>query len=78
MCSHNALIKSTGGNKTRLSSSPFLIYTSWFLILAEAFRNYHVVAFSPALRSATEEVEMCGYVTVPCSSKMTQRSNTAD
>ena len=75
---HLALIKSTAGNKTRLFPSPFLISTSWFLILAEAFRNDHVAAFSTALRSATEKNEFGGYVTVPFSSKMTQRSSTAD
>ena len=71
-------IKSTAGNKTRLFPGLFLIFTSWFLILAEAFRNDHVAAFSTALRGATEKNERVGYVTVPCSSKMTQRSSTAD
>ena len=54
----------------------FLVH--WLLILAEAFRNDHVVACNTALRSPTEKIEMGGYVTVPCSSKMTQRSSTAD
>ena len=71
-------IKSVAGNKTRFFPSPLLISTSWFRILAEAFRNDHVTACSTALRSDTEKNEMCGYVTVPCSSKMTQRSSTAD
>ena len=78
MCLHIASIKSTAGNKTRLFHSPLLISTSWFLILAEAFRNDHIAACSTALRSATEKNEMGGFVTVPCSSKMTQHSSTAD
>ena len=77
MCLHIASIKSTAGNKTRLFPSPFLIFTSRFLILAEAFRNDYVAAFSNALRSTTEKNELGGYVTVPCPSKMTQRSSTA-
>ena len=75
---HNASIKSTAGNRTRLFRSPFLISTSWFLILAEAFQNDHVAACSTALCSATEKNEMGGYVTVPCSCKMTQRSSSTD
>ena len=51
---HNALNKSTGGNKTRFLPSPFHISTSSCLTLAEAFRNDHVAACSTALRSATE------------------------
>ena len=64
--------------KTRLFHSPFLISTGRFHILAEAFRNDYVAACSTALRSATEKNELGGYVTVPCSSKITQRSSTAD
>ena len=78
MCLHIALIKSTAGNKTRLFPSPFLFSTSWFLILAEAFRNDHVATCSTATRSAAEKNEVCGYVTVPCSSIMSRRSSTAD
>ena len=78
MCFHIASIESTAGNKTRFFPSPFLISTIWFLILAEAFRNDRVAACSTALRSATEKNEMGGCVTVPCSSKMTQRSSTTD
>ena len=78
MCLHTASIKSIAVKKIRLFLSPFLIFTSWFFTLAEAFRNDHVAACSSALRSATEKNEMGGYVTVPCSSKMTQRSSTAD
>ena len=74
MCLHNASIKSTAENKTRFFYSPFLISTSWFLILAEAFRNDYVATCSTALRSATEKNEMGGYVTVLCSSNLTQRS----
>ena len=78
MCLHIASIKSTAGNKTRPLLSPVLIYTSWFLILTKAMRNDYVTACTIALRSVTEKNEMGGYVTVPCSSKMTQRSSTAD
>ena len=78
MCLQIALIKTTAGNKTRPFPSPVLISTSWFLILAEAFRKDHVAACCTSPSSATEKNEMGGYVTVPCSSKMTQRSSTAD
>ena len=78
MCFHIASIKSTAGNKTRFFDSPYLIFTNRFLILAETFRNDHVAACSTGLRSATEKTEMGGYVTVLCSSKMTQRNSTAD
>ena len=74
MCLHIASIKSSAVNKTRFFPSPFVISTSWFLILAEAFREDTVAACS----IATEKNEMGGYETVPCSSKMTQRSSTAD
>ena len=78
MCLHIASIKFTAGNKTRLVPSPFLISTSRVHILAKAFWNDHVAVCSTALRSATERNELGGYVTVPCLSKMTQRSSTAD
>ena len=78
MCLRIAAIKSFAGNKTRLFLSPFLIYTTWFLILSEPFRNDHVPACSTALRSATEKNEMSGYITAPCLSKMTQRRSTGD
>ena len=71
-------IKSTARNKTRLFPSPFLISTNRFLILAGAFRNDYVAACSTSLCSATENNVMGGHVTVPCSSKMTQRGTTAD
>ena len=73
-----ASIKSTTRNKSRLFPSPFLISTSRFCILDETFHNDHVAACSTALRSSTEKIEKGGYVTVPCSSKMTQRIITAD
>ena len=78
MCSLIALVKSTAGNKTGLFLSPFPIFTSWFLILAEAFRNEHVADCSTALRSATEQNGMRGYVIVSCSFKMTLHSSRAD
>ena len=61
---HIASNKFTAGNKARLIPSPFLISTSWFCILSEAFRNDHVPTFSTALRSATKKNKMGGYVTV--------------
>ena len=76
MCLHAVSIKATAGNHTRLPPSPFLISTSSFLNLAEAFRSDYVTACSTALRTATEKNELGGYVTVPCPSEMTQRSST--
>ena len=78
MCLHIASNKSTAENKTRFFLSPFLISTSRFLILAEAFRNDYVAACSTTLRSAAEENELGGYVTVPFPSKMTQSGSTVD
>ena len=75
---HTASIKSTAGNKTRLFTSSFHISTSSRLTLAETLRNDLVAACSTALRSATEENESGGYVYVPCPSKVTQHSSTAD
>ena len=75
---HVASIKSTAGNTTRFFPSPFLVFTRWRLTLAEAFRNDYVVACNLAFSSATEENESGGYVTVPCPSKLTQRSSRAD
>ena len=77
LCLHIASIKYTAWNRSRFFPSPFLIFTSLFLILAKVFRNDHVAACSTALRSGTKKNEMGGYVTVPCSSNMTQRSSTA-
>ena len=78
MCFHIASIRSTAGKKTRFFLSPFRIFNSSRLTLSEGFRNDHVVACSTGLRSATEENESGGYVTVPCPSKVAQRSSTAD
>ena len=78
MCLHTASINSTAGNKTRVFLSPFHISTSSRLTLTEAFRNDHVAACSTALRSAAEEIVSGGYVTVPCSFKLTERSSTVD
>ena len=41
-------------------------------------RSDHLAASSTALRGTTEENEMGGYVAVPCSSKIINRSGTAD
>ena len=78
ICLHNAPIKSTAGNKTKLFPSPFFISTSSRLTLAEAFRNDYVAACGNAFRSATEENESGGYATVPCPSQVKQHSSTAD
>ena len=78
MCLQISSIKFTAGYKTRFFLSLFLISTNWFLILAEAFRNDHVVACSIALRSVSEKNELDGYVIVPCLSRMTHRSSTVD
>ena len=75
---HTASTKCIAGNKTGFFPSPFHISTSSRLTLAEAFRNDHVAACSTGLRSATGENESGGYATVPCPSKMTQDSSTAD
>ena len=78
MCLRIASVKSTAGNKNWLFSSVFYISSSWFLTLDEMFRNDYVAACSTALRSATENNELGGYVHVPCPSKTTKRSSTAD
>ena len=75
---HTASIKSTVGNKTRLFPSLLNVSTSSRLTLAGMFRSDYVAACSLALRSATEENESGGYVAVQCSSKVKQRSSTAD
>ena len=59
---HIASNKSTAANKTRFFPRAFFISSSWFLNLAEAFRNDQVVACSTALRSTTEKNEVGGYV----------------
>ena len=71
MCLHIESIKYTAGNKTRPFHSLFLIYSSRFCIFTEVFRSDDVAACSTALRSATEKNEICVYVTVPYSFKMT-------
>ena len=58
--------------------SPFLVTTSWFVILAKVFRNDYVATCSTAHRSAIEKNEIGGYVTVTCLSKITQHNSTAD
>ena len=73
-----ASIKSTVGNRTKLFPSPFHVSTSSRLILAGAFRSDYVAACSTAFGSVTEENESCGYVAVPCPSKVKQRGSTAD
>ena len=78
MCLHVASNKTIAGNKTRLFPSPFLISTSWFLIVAKAFRSDYVAACTTALRSATEENESDGYGTVSGPSIVTQHSSTRD
>ena len=75
---HTAFFKFTAVNKTKLFPSPFHISTSSRFTLAEAFRNDYVGACSTTLRSASEENESGGYVTVPCPSKVTQHNSTAD
>ena len=70
--------KSTFGKKTRLFLSPFLVNTGWFLILDKVFRKGYVAACSTAHRGATKKNELRRYVSVPCSSKMTQHKSTAD
>ena len=61
-----------------LFPSPFLVTTGWFLILAKAFRNDYVAAWSNARRSAAEKNELGGYVSVPYSSELTQHKSRAD
>ena len=73
-----ASIKSTVGNKTTLCHSPFHVSTSSHLTLSGAFRNDYLAACSIALRSATEENESGGYVTIPYPSKMTKHGSTAE
>ena len=51
---------------------------SLWLERSGACRSDQVAAFSTALRSATEENDSGGYVTVPCPSKVKQLSSTVD
>ena len=75
---HTASVEYTVGNETRQFPSQFHICTSSRLTLAEAFRKDHVAACSTALRTATEENEWGGYVTIACLPKVTQHSSTAE
>ena len=77
-CLHLASCKFTAGSKARFFPGPFHFSTRWFCILAEAFRNDHVAAFSTALRSAAENYEVGDYVTARRSFKVPQRSSLAD
>ena len=70
--------KFTVGNKTRLFSTPFHVSTSSRHPLAGAPWNDNIAAYNTAPRGATEENESDGYVTIPCPSKVTQHSSTAD
>ena len=63
---------------TRLVLIWSLISTSWFLILANAFRNGYVFVCSTASGSAAEMNEISGYGTVPCLAKMTHHSSPTD
>ena len=72
------LLEYTFGNKIRQFFSSSLVATSWFLILAEAFRNGYVVDCSTACRSVTAKIRMDSYGTVPHLAKSTQQSSTAD
>ena len=58
MCFLNASIESTAAKEAKFFPSLFLISTSWFLFLAKAIPNDHVAAFSTALRSANEKIEV--------------------
>ena len=75
---HTASIESTVGNKPTLFPSPFHVSTSSRLTSAEAFPSHHVAACSAALRSAAEENESGGYVTVPFPSEVKQHISRAD
>ena len=75
---HATSIKTTVWNKLGLYPSPFHIYISSRLTSAGAFRGGYVAACSTAFGSATEENGPGGYVDVPCSSKVKQRSSTVD
>ena len=75
---HTPSIESTVGNKTRLLPSPFQVSTSSHFTFAGAFRSDYIAAFGTAFCSATEENDSGGCVVVPCSSKVKQRSSTAD
>ena len=77
MCLHTASIESTNGNKTRLFPSPFQVSASSRLTLAGLFRSDHLATCGAALRSATEENESVGCITVPCPSKVTKHRSSS-
>ena len=62
---------------TSFVPSPFLVSTSWFLILTNVLQNDSVFPCSIACRGAAEMNEMSEYGTVQ-SAKMTQYSSTAE
>ena len=61
---------------TKLVPSSFLVFTSWFLILAKAFGNGYVVACSTARRSAAEKNEMSDHGAVPFLAQLTKHDGT--
>ena len=73
-----ALTKSTAVKKNRRFLGPSHVSTSSRLTLAGAFRNDYLATCSTALRSATEENESGGYVTLPFPSKVTEHNSAAD
>ena len=66
------------GTKLGFFLCPFPGSTSSRLALAGAFPREYVAACSTALRSATEENESGGHVTVRSPPKVKQHSSTAD
>ena len=78
LCNTIALINFRFSNENRLFPKPFLVTTSWFLILAKVFQNDYLAACSTAISSATEKNELGGYVTFPFCSKMTQHNSIVD
>ena len=78
MWRHTASIKCTVGIETMLLRSPFHVFTSSRLTLARAFWSDYAAACSTAFRGATEDNDSGGYIAVPYSSKVKQRSSTAD
>ena len=67
--------------ETRLgffSARPSFLLAGFSIWPKRSKSTKNVAACGTAFRSATERNEMGGYITVSCSSKMTQRSSTAD
>ena len=56
----------------------FLVRFSFVPAHASRWPERSGAACSTALRSVSEENESCGYVTVPCPSKLKRHSSTAD